>query len=333
MLFISLESEMEVYSVDKKPNESAPNVGLGTQHSSYVNSTPRASPLPKINSTLSVSVPQTPDNHLHLSDNDVLCGRGSVIHKHTGNRRFRRLISANKADYANCDKNSHKYFLALSIVLAIERQGGRFVKRSDERIEDSCLIILSRKDAVAKTAQALRDQLHRGGGGGDDRPRRRSKSTSPIVAAKKQSNADQDSVGMDYDGGGGGKINAESNSDDGSREESSSDCSSNDSSTSNHSNDMDCDTGFSPPMFAMMAPPTMLPITNTYPIYPQPFPLSSMVGHYPTSMQDTNSNSDQSRGLGFHSTAPARERLWIPAELEALVHEDPNVAWALSSLE
>jgi hypothetical protein len=58
--------------------------------------------------------------------------------------------------------------MALSIAIAIERQGGRFVRRSDEGKDDMLpLIKIHRKDAIAKILQALRDQLqsnsaHRG---------------------------------------------------------------------------------------------------------------------------------------------------------------------------
>jgi len=106
---------------------------------------------------------------LHVGDNDVVCGRGSIINKHVGNRRFRRIINENKLTYARCEKNSHKHFLALSIVLAIERKGGRFLKRNEKLNE---WIKISRKESVAKAAQALRDQLQ------GSRGRRRSSTSS-----------------------------------------------------------------------------------------------------------------------------------------------------------
>lgn len=335
---------MEISIVDKKLHEATPIAASENDgHSSEDGLTMRTNRVrtsllsgPKNDDEISSSVAQMADDHLNLNDNDVLCGRGRVIHKHPGNRRFRRLISANKADYARCEKNSHKYFLALSIVLAIERQGGRFVKWSDERNENSCLILISRKDAIAKTAQALRDQLNRGGGGCSNRPRgRSSNSTSPIVATKQlKSRIDPDSEGMDIDDDGVQKINAQSPySEDGSREESSSDGSSNDSSASYHSNDMDCDTGYSSPTLAMMAL-SMNPCTNmNAPISEQPFPASGMVAHHPTSTSNTTSNPGHDGFVGFPSTAPGHEKLWIPEELEALVHSDPNVARALTSLE
>ena len=321
---------MQFYTSDKDPNVATPTVGIENPLSK---TTPWSSAQHDEDEEISSSAPHKADDLLHLTDNDVLCGRGSAINKHTGNRRFRRLISANKADYASCEKNSHKNFLALSIVLAIERQGGRFVKRSDERIEDSSLILLSRKDAIAKTAQALRDQLHRGGRGSSNHsPCPRSSSRSPVVAAKKQNKVNQESEALDDDSD-VQKIHMESYSDDGSREESSSDYSSNDSSASHHSNDMDCDTGFSAPMFAMMAPWPMFPFTNINSLRPQPSPPSSMMGFYPTSMRPTSSYpGNNAVDARWPSRPLGHETLWIPEELEALVHDDPNVAWALTSL-
>lgn len=333
-----MESEMETNTIDKEMNETTPIVAFGYDADQDASSSPlttlaRTSVGPPSLSgqendlEISSSVPQTTDELLHLNDNDVLCGRGSVINKHSGNRRFRRMIAANKADYASCEKNSHKYFLALSIVLAIERQGGRFVKRRDEMVEDSCLIVLTRKDAVAKTAQALRDQLHRGGSG-NSHPCSRPSSTSPNITVKKQGKTDKDSTeGMEVDDG-VRKINAQSCSDDGS---SSTDRSSNDSSASSHSKEMDCDIGFSSTTFAMIAP-QMFRRQEINATYAQPFP-SSVERNHPTSMRDASSIQNYDGVVGLPSMAPGHEQLWIPEELEALIHSDPNIALALHSLE
>lgn len=100
-----------------------------------------------------------------ISKSDVLCGRGSIVHKHIGNCLYRRLINENAESYEALEKNSYKYYLALSIVVAIERQGGRFLKRDnesggfEETEADICWVQISRREAVAKTAQALRDQI------------------------------------------------------------------------------------------------------------------------------------------------------------------------------
>lgn len=105
-----------------------------------------------------------PKGRVDITNKDVLCGRGSIVHKHMGNRSYRRIINENAEEYQALDKNSFKYYLALSIVVAIERQGGRFLKRDGNFMgyisnESGVWIELSRKEAVAKTAQALRDHI------------------------------------------------------------------------------------------------------------------------------------------------------------------------------
>ena len=101
-----------------------------------------------------------------VRDNDVLCGRGIPFHQHIGNIRWRRIIAANRDGYFQCKSNSHKLLIALSIVLAIERTGGRFIRRLDRNMTYSLLIKINRKHAVRKTMQALREQPRRKVGSG-----------------------------------------------------------------------------------------------------------------------------------------------------------------------
>ena len=70
---------------------------------------------------------------------------------------FRRIVNENKDIYHKCEKKSHRFFLAVSIIAAVERKGGRFLKKHDEKGEGNWIKI-SRKDAIAKTNQALREQ-------------------------------------------------------------------------------------------------------------------------------------------------------------------------------
>ena len=70
---------------------------------------------------------------------------------------FRRIVNENKDIYHKCEKKSHRFFLAVSIIAAVERKGGRFLKKHDEK-GDGNWIKISRKDAIAKTNQALREQ-------------------------------------------------------------------------------------------------------------------------------------------------------------------------------
>lgn len=90
-----------------------------------------------------------------VSNNDCLCGRGGLANKHPGNVLFRRLVSYNKELYQSCENKSHKQLLTMSIVATVEQVGGRFLRRDDDTGE---WIKISRKEAISKTAQALREQ-------------------------------------------------------------------------------------------------------------------------------------------------------------------------------
>lgn len=86
---------------------------------------------------------------------DVLCGRGGRANTHSGNRIFRRLVDMNKECYHGLKTKRDKNVLVESIVLAIQKQGGHFLKKNpqtglwDEEI--------SFKQALLKTGQALRE--------------------------------------------------------------------------------------------------------------------------------------------------------------------------------
>jgi hypothetical protein len=97
----------------------------------------------------------TSNSEIELRDEDVLSGRGGLSNKHPGNHVYRRIVSQNKETYQKCEKKLHKFFLAISIIAAVERVGGRFLRR-DESAER--WIELPRSDAISKTAQALREQ-------------------------------------------------------------------------------------------------------------------------------------------------------------------------------
>jgi len=95
-----------------------------------------------------------------LGDHDVLCGRGVPFHQHIGNIRWRRIVNANKEVYSQHKTNTHKFFMALSIVVAIERQGGRFIRLHMEKKNGNVVtfIPIDRKHAIEKTKQALREK-------------------------------------------------------------------------------------------------------------------------------------------------------------------------------
>jgi hypothetical protein len=109
--------------------------------------------IPPVSTTTMATESSTP-NYFDLKCNDVLCGpQGSNLH-HPGNRLFLRLVNANKELY-NKDVTRHPSFkrlLVLSIIAAIQKQGGQFVEKEEEGETWS---EMSHKDACVKTAQAL----------------------------------------------------------------------------------------------------------------------------------------------------------------------------------
>lgn len=85
---------------------------------------------------------------------DVLSGRGGGTNQHEGNCYFRSLINSNREKYLRSKKND-KPFISRSIVNAIRRRNGRFLKKDEEaglwyEIGDAA--------AREKTSQALRQR-------------------------------------------------------------------------------------------------------------------------------------------------------------------------------
>ena len=97
----------------------------------------------------------TPNFLASFFTNIVLGGRGGLSNNHPGNHMFRRVVNENKELYHKCEKKSHRFFLAVSIIAAVERNGGRFLKRDEKAGK---WVKIPRKDAIAKTNQALREQ-------------------------------------------------------------------------------------------------------------------------------------------------------------------------------
>ena len=86
-------------------------------------------------------------------DNDVLCGRGGLSNNHPGNHVYRRIVNANREFYQTCQKPSYKHCVVVSIIIAIKRNGGRFI----EQKKGGGWQEISSKKAVLKTSQALRE--------------------------------------------------------------------------------------------------------------------------------------------------------------------------------
>jgi len=99
-----------------------------------------------------------------VTDNDVLCGRGVNIAAHPGNERFRTLVTT-RADDNYCEGYSatEKKAVAEEIIqhIASLDPPGRFLKREGRgqvsRGLNGPWEELSRKEALKKTCQALRD--------------------------------------------------------------------------------------------------------------------------------------------------------------------------------
>lgn len=98
------------------------------------------------------------------NQHDVLSGRGVNIAQHAGNERFRALIHArNDSDYCHSYTTSEKRAVAEEIINHLKNLNppGRFLRRpgrsKNSRGLEGPWEILSEKEAIKKTCQALRD--------------------------------------------------------------------------------------------------------------------------------------------------------------------------------
>ena len=60
---------------------------------------------------------------------DVLTGKGSLPHLHTGNSCYQFIIDENRARYDACETSTAKTILASAIVMTVKENGGRFLIR------------------------------------------------------------------------------------------------------------------------------------------------------------------------------------------------------------
>lgn len=87
-----------------------------------------------------------------FGDDDVLCGRGAPNIHHPGNRYFRSLVKARQEEYGQL-RRPEKTAVVASILNAIERRGGRFLRQlSSGEWEEVHNAI-----AYEKVCQALRE--------------------------------------------------------------------------------------------------------------------------------------------------------------------------------
>jgi hypothetical protein len=93
--------------------------------------------------------------NLGFTSMDVLCGRGGLGNTHQGNRLFRRLVALNKKRYHRLASAHEKALLVDSIILTIQKNGGRFLQFNKNA---GCWNQeVSHKKAAQKTGQAFRE--------------------------------------------------------------------------------------------------------------------------------------------------------------------------------
>jgi len=120
-------------------------------------------------------------------ENDVILGRGRLISAHSGNVRFRSLVSQKKETYSRSINNKSKRGVALSIVEEIESLNppGRFlIEKSGTKlasIEEGEWIHVEKEKAIEKALHCLREKDK---GGNNSRQR---KDKQPTAKGVKES--------------------------------------------------------------------------------------------------------------------------------------------------
>ncbi|CAJ1940997.1 unnamed protein product [Cylindrotheca closterium] len=94
----------------------------------------------------------------NIKPDDVLSGRGGATNSHSGNRVFRALVKRYQSKYLQAKKRD-KPGVASTIVEAIRRKGGRFLRRQGSRFDPGVVAWVDIGDVRAreKTCQALRE--------------------------------------------------------------------------------------------------------------------------------------------------------------------------------
>lgn len=100
-----------------------------------------------------------------LNPNDVLCGRGSGPNDHTGNVRFRSLVTSRKEEYLSTNNRQAKARIARDIIDGVYNATppGRFLRKADVAVvrdrghmEGDAWAIVDEATALEKAKQALR---------------------------------------------------------------------------------------------------------------------------------------------------------------------------------
>ena len=100
----------------------------------------------------------TSSGSVHISPNDVLCGRGNSVNKHIGNVRFRELIAANQEDYPTLTKKEkmNRAGEIVNLILHHTDPPGRFVARDTDT---GLWHDIGMPRSLEKVSQALRDKI------------------------------------------------------------------------------------------------------------------------------------------------------------------------------
>ena len=85
---------------------------------------------------------------------DVISGRGGLSNHHTGNRRYRQIVSDVKAMYQTTEAKTGKTDLSRAVVDHVCSYGGRFIKKDSVTGK---FYVLTRTEARRKASQALRE--------------------------------------------------------------------------------------------------------------------------------------------------------------------------------
>ena len=104
-----------------------------------------------------------PRIYTQLQDDDVLLGRGTGPNDFEGNIRFRQLVGEVAKASSHSEFSTGKATLARKVVDAVNRRGGRFVRKLN-KAEATALInsaISSSADAAAATTRDRREKKKR----------------------------------------------------------------------------------------------------------------------------------------------------------------------------
>lgn len=103
------------------------------------------------------SRPQAVNTTLTIRPNDILCGRGKISFNHSGNRRFRHIISQSSDEYKAAGSKWEKSLVAAKLVSVIHSTGGRFLKQKKSNEDE--WYELSSSECKSKVSHAIRDAI------------------------------------------------------------------------------------------------------------------------------------------------------------------------------